>query len=78
MEIQESGLSAQHWTDKRLDCFVAHSVEARWRDDIVQVCKQVLPEFGLEPQFAADYYDPITANTQESDRFNRPLTLRYL
>jgi serine/threonine protein kinase len=53
------GLSPQYRSYERQKCFVAHSHEARWRDDILSTCDQVLPEFGLEPWYAADHFDPI-------------------
>jgi nucleoside 2-deoxyribosyltransferase len=53
------GLSPQYRSYERQKCFVAHSHEARWRDDILSTCNQVLPEFGLEPWYAADHFDPI-------------------
>ena len=52
------GLSPEYKTYEHQKCFVAHSHGARWCDDVVNVCNQVLPEFGLEPWYAADHFDP--------------------
>jgi len=39
-------------------CFIGHSFEAAWRDDIISACNNVLPKFNLEPCYASDYFDP--------------------
>jgi putative methionine-R-sulfoxide reductase with GAF domain len=51
-------LNRQYKTYKRQRCFVGHSHEAAWRDDIVSACAEVLPRFDLEPWYAADHFDP--------------------
>jgi len=52
------GLRPEYKTYERQKCFVGHSHEAEWRDDILSACAQVLPGFGLEPWYAADHFDP--------------------
>jgi len=52
------GLRPEYKTYKRQKCFVGHSREAEWRDDILSACAEVLPKFGLEPWYAANQFDP--------------------
>jgi hypothetical protein len=53
-----AGLHPKYITYERQKCFVGHSREAEWRDDILGACAEVLPGFGLEPWYAADHFDP--------------------
>ena len=52
------GLWPEYKIYERQKCFVGHSREAEWRDDILSACAKVLPKFGLEPWYAADHFDP--------------------
>jgi len=52
------GLWSEYKTYERQKCFIGHSREAEWCDDILGACAEVLPRFGLEPWYAADYFDP--------------------
>jgi len=52
------GLRPEYKTYERQKCFVGHSREAEWRDDLLSACAEVLPKFGLEPWYAADHFDP--------------------
>jgi len=52
------GLRAEYKSYESQKCFVGHSHEAEWRDDILSACAEVLPKFGLEPWYAADHFDP--------------------
>jgi hypothetical protein len=47
-------------TGDQQKCFIAHSYEAEWHDTIEEVCKDLLPEYGLEPWYAEHNYDPTT------------------
>ncbi|HKS40562.1 MAG TPA: DNA-directed RNA polymerase subunit alpha C-terminal domain-containing protein [Blastocatellia bacterium] len=51
-------LQAEYENYGRQKCFVAHSHEAHWRDDILAACDKVLPQFDLEPWYAANQADP--------------------
>ena len=55
---QMRGLNQQYHTYDCQKCFVGHSIDARWREDLVDTCNQVLPEFDLAPWYAADHFDP--------------------
>ena len=52
------GLRLEYKIYEHQKCFVGHSHEAEWRDDILSACVEVLPKFGLEPWYAADHFDP--------------------
>jgi transcriptional regulator with XRE-family HTH domain len=52
------GLRPEYQIYERQKCFVGHSHEAEWRDDILGACAEVLSRFGLEPWYAADHFDP--------------------
>lgn len=52
------GLRLEYNTYEFQKCFVGHSHEAEWRDDILSACDEALPEFGLEPWYAADQFEP--------------------
>src|SRR5688500_7834620 len=39
-------------------CFVAHSNDTDWREDLIQACEDVLPKFDLEPWYADQHFDP--------------------
>ena len=52
------GLRPEYRSYERQKCFVGHSREAEWRDDVLNACAQVLPEFGLELWYAADHFEP--------------------
>jgi stage V sporulation protein S len=52
------GLRPDYHTYPRQRCFVGHSHEAAWRDDLLAACAEALPPFGLEPWYAADHFDP--------------------
>ena len=52
------GLRPEYRSYERQKCFVGHSCEAEWRDDILSACADVLPRLGLEPWYAADHFDP--------------------
>lgn len=43
---------------ERQACFVAHSHDTDWREDLVQACEEVLPKFGLQPWYADQHFDP--------------------
>lgn len=51
------GLHPRFKTYERQACFVGHSHEAPWREDILSACAEVLPRFGLEPWCAADHLE---------------------
>jgi len=58
-DIQDTGaLRPEYKTYQRQKCFVGHSREAEWRDDILSACAEVLPRFGLEAWYAADHFEP--------------------
>jgi RNA recognition motif-containing protein len=42
----------------RQKCFVAHSHDAQWREDLISACDDILPQFDLEPWYAAEQVDP--------------------
>lgn len=42
----------------RQECFVAHSHDTDWREDLVHACEEVLPKFGLRPWYADQHFDP--------------------
>jgi serine/threonine protein kinase len=54
------GLSPLYQHYERQKCFIGLSHGARWREEIVSTCDEVLPALGfnLEPWYADDYYDP--------------------
>jgi hypothetical protein len=52
------GLRPEYTTYERQKCFIGHSREAEWRDDILSACAEVLPKFSLEPWYAADHFEP--------------------
>jgi len=52
------GLHPEYRTYERQKCFVGHSREAEWHDDVLGACAEALPKFGLEPWYAADHFDP--------------------
>src|SRR5512140_685847 len=52
------GLQTEYKGYYRQKCFIGHSHEAEWRDDILHVCEETLPKFDLEPWYAADHFDP--------------------
>jgi len=52
------GLRPEYKTYERQKCFIGHSRDAEWRDDILHACNETLPKFGLEPWYAADHFDP--------------------
>ncbi len=52
------GLQPEYKAYKHQKCFVGHSHEAEWRDDILSACVEVLPKSGLEPWYAAEYFEP--------------------
>jgi RNA polymerase-interacting CarD/CdnL/TRCF family regulator len=43
---------------ERQACFVAHSRDTDWREDLVHACEEVLPKFGLQPWYADQHFDP--------------------
>jgi hypothetical protein len=49
------GLRSEYKTYEQQKCFVAHSTEASWRDDLLSACAEVLPKFNLEPWYASFY-----------------------
>jgi hypothetical protein len=58
-EVQDTGgLHPEYKTYKRPKCFVGHSCEAEWSDDILSACAALLPKFDLEPWYAADHFEP--------------------
>ena len=52
------GISVTYPTYRHQQCFVGHSSQAEWCDDILSACATVLPSYGLEPWYAADHFDP--------------------
>ncbi len=52
------GLSLEYQHYERQRCFIGHSLDAPWREDLVTMCSEVLPDFGLEPWYAADHFTP--------------------
>lgn len=52
------GLCPEYKSYERQKCFVGHSTEAAWRDDLLSACAEILPKFDLEPWYAADHFDP--------------------
>ena len=56
--IKHTGLQPEYKTYNRQKCFVGHSHDAKWSEDILAACADVLPKFGLEPWYAADHFDP--------------------
>ena len=54
----KGGLRPEYKSYECQKCFVGHSRETEWCDDILSACAEVLPRFGLEPWYAADHFDP--------------------
>src|SRR6266566_1596922 len=52
------GLRPLYQSYKHQKCFVGHSHEAPWYADIVSACEETMPEFRLEPWYAAHNFDP--------------------
>jgi len=54
------GLSPLYQNYARQKCFIGLSHGAKWHDEIVSTCDEVLllPPFELEPWYADHYYDP--------------------
>jgi hypothetical protein len=53
-----SGLHPEYTAYPRQRCFVGHTHEAEWREDLLSACAEVLPEFRLEPWYAEEHFDP--------------------
>lgn len=51
-------LSTSYQTDELQYCFIGHSHHARWRDDLVSACEEIMPKFGVVPWYADKYLDP--------------------
>lgn len=58
--LDTGGLSSLYQHYERQKCFIGLSHGARWREEIVSTCDEVLPSpgFDLEPWYADHYYDP--------------------
>lgn len=39
-------------------CFIGHSLGTEWSKDVQSACEEVLPQFNLEPWYAAENYTP--------------------
>lgn len=52
------GLHPEYKNYTRQKCFVAHSHDAQWREDLISACDNILPQFDLEPWYAAEQVDP--------------------
>jgi serine/threonine-protein kinase len=59
------GLNPEYHNYDKQRCFVGHSLDAPWREDLITICSEVLPDFELEAWYAADHFTPTKSLRQK-------------